>query len=74
MLGGIPLALLELWEVLDDPLHVLDGVELCLTLLGLQELLHHIVDRIGHISEVREHYLLEEAILVAREDDLLHFL
>ena len=38
MLGCVSLALLELWEVLYHSLHVFDRVELCLTLLVIEEL------------------------------------
>lgn len=52
MLGRVPLALFEFWEILDDALHVFDGVELGLTLLGLQKLLNHIMNRVCHVTKV----------------------
>jgi hypothetical protein len=40
MLCGVPLALLELWEVLYDSLHIFNRFELGLTLLILKEFLN----------------------------------
>lgn len=72
MLGCVPFAFLEFWEILNDSLHVLNRVELSLTLFCLQELLDHIMDGIRHVSKVRIHYLLEKAILIAGESHFLH--
>ena len=72
MLGGVPFRFLELGEVLDDALHVLDGLELRLTLLVLKEILHEVVDVLSYLTEVLVHYLLVECVFIRREHDLLH--
>ena len=72
MLGGVSFRFLELGEVLDDALHVLYGLELRLTLLVLKELLHEVVNVLGHLAEILVHYLLVEGVFVRREHDLFH--
>ena len=72
MLCRVPFSLLELWEILYDPLHIFNSGELSLALLVAEKLLHQIMDRIGDVTEVLEHDLSEECVLVAGQDQLLH--
>lgn len=74
MLCGIPFALLKFWEVLNNSLHVFNCVELGLTFLGLKELLDHVVDCVGNITEVRVHDLFEESVFVTGECHFLHLI
>lgn len=64
MFRGIAFALLKLWEVLYDSLHVLDCAKLSLALLFREEGLYKVVDGIGYVAKVAEHYLLEEFIVI----------
>mmetsp|Transcript_23068 Transcript_23068/g.22470 ORF Transcript_23068/g.22470 Transcript_23068/m.22470 type:complete len:290 (-) Transcript_23068:340-1209(-) len=74
VLGGVAFALLELREVLDHPLHVLNGLKLGLAGSVGEELLDESMDAFGDLSEVLVHDLLEELVLFGRQDHLLHVL
>ena len=52
MLGSVSLTLLELWEVLNHSLHVLNRIELGLTLLGVEELFDERLNLVGEIPEI----------------------
>ena len=72
MLRRISLTLLELREVPNYSLHILNGRELRLTLLVIQELLHELMYGVSDLTKVREHDVFEEFVVVAAEHDLFH--
>ena len=74
MFSGVSFISLELWEILNDPLHILNALELSLTLLILQELIDKVMDVPSHISEIPIHDLFEESVILRAQYNLLHIL
>lgn len=74
MLRGVPLAFLELREVVNNPLHVLNGCKLGMTLLVFQEVLDQIVNVFRHLPEILIHNTSIECVLVRRKHHLFHLL
>lgn len=68
MLRAIPFSLLELWKVFNQLLHVFNRLELRSRLLFAQELLHVHLNTFGNLSEVFEHDLSEEFVIMLADD------
>lgn len=67
VLCAVAFALLELGEVLNQPLHVLDRTELRVRLLLLQVALHVLLDLFCYLAIVVEHNFGEEVVIVLRD-------
>lgn len=70
MFRAVALPLLEFWEVLNEPLHVLNRLEIGSRVLLLEIVLDMFLDLLSDLTVVFEHNVAEELIVMLTDDDL----
>ena len=74
MLGCVPLTLLEFREVLNDPLHIFDRIELRLAFFVNEELIDKTLNLLRQVAKVSVHHFPEENVILTRQHHFFHFL